>query len=103
LELVDVAPEVSRLAGTIDSIAIQDTTLAGSFDIQPGGEGTVAGAGQNNGPHIRVARQLLEKLTHLEPHGLREGVELVRPVDFNLGHKGSRRGHHIVLVVGVSC
>jgi len=103
LELGDMPAQLGRRAGAVQAVLVVEyAALAGSDDVQTSAEGTLAGARQHDGTHLRVDRQLVEDTLHLQPHGLVEGVELLRAVDLDVRDIGRRRGNVEVFVGRVS-
>lgn len=76
-----------------------DRPLRRVLDVQPRREGAVAGAGDDHGPHVRVAAQAVEEAAELEPDLLGEGVQLLRAVDLDVGDVGGGGGDEEVRVV----
>ena len=68
-------------------------------DVRPGGKGTVAGAGDDNGPDVRVGVQRLQQPGQLQPHAKADSVALSRTVDGD-GCYGSVSLHQDFVVHG---
>ena len=50
-------------------------------DVRARGEGPVAGAGEDNGPDVRVVVERFQQLGQFQPHDIADGVALRRTVD----------------------
>lgn len=97
LELGNVPPDPRRRARRVDIFAASEhAALARGLDVEPRGEGALAGGRDDDGAVVRVVRDLVHERAQLEPHGLDEGVELLGPVDLDAQDVGRRGADDIV-------
>lgn len=99
LELIDVPAHRRRGSGPV--AAGQVGIQAGSLHIQPGSESAVARSREYYSTYGRVVGQFVEDAGQLMPHILEKGVQLLWPVDLDMGHVLGRRGHEEVLEAGI--
>lgn len=86
-----MATDICSPAGRVSAAtARQGSIIARSLDIEAGGEGAVAGAGQDDDADFRVDGELAEHATQLKPHSFVEGVELGRAVDLDVSDERGR-------------
>jgi hypothetical protein len=95
LELLDVSPESNGFSGDIIGLrALQ----VGGLDVETRSEGSVTSAGNDDGADVGVDGEGVHDGAELQPHGLNEGIHLIRPVDLDMSNVGGGSGDEEVFV-----